>query len=67
MACLIQQRCKVVLGFEPDIVRPTTQTDGVTEELDYRIDRLAETGFQLKANRFEEIDNLLKFCEAEFH
>ncbi len=67
MACLIQQRCKVVLGFEPDIVRPTTQSDGVTDELDYRIDRLAETGFQLKADRSEEIDNLLRFCEAEFH
>jgi hypothetical protein len=67
MACLIQQRCKVLLGFEPDIVRPTPQSDDVTDELDYRIDRLTETGFQLKAGRSEEIDNLLKFCESEFN
>ena len=67
MACLIQQRCKVVLGFEPDIVRPAPQSGDVSDELDYRIDRISNTGFRLKADRNEEIDKLLKFCEAEFN
>ena len=67
MACLIQQRCKVVLGFEPDIVRPAPQSGDVSDELDYRIDKISNTGFRLKADRNEEIDKLLKFCEAEFN
>lgn len=66
MACLIQKRCKVLLGFEPDIIRPSPQPDETTDELDYRIDRLGKTGFQLKADKIEELDSLLEFCEAEF-
>lgn len=66
MACLVQSRCKVLLGFEPNIVRPSPQSGEVTNELDYRVDMLTKTGFQLDSDRAEEIDKLLKFCEAEF-
>jgi UDP-glucose 4-epimerase len=67
MACIIQQRCKVVLGFEPEIIRPAPKSVEVTDALDYRIDKLSKTGFQLKAGRNEEIDYLIKFCDAEFN
>jgi len=66
MACLIQSRCKALLGFEPDIIRPSPQSGELTNELDYRVDMLTKTGFQLDSGRAEEIDKLLKFCEAEF-
>ena len=66
MACLIQSRCKDLLGFEPDIIRPSPQSGELTNELDYRVDMLTKTGFQLDSDRAEEIDKLLKFCETEF-
>jgi UDP-glucose 4-epimerase len=67
MASIIQQRCKVVLGFEPEIISPAPQPDEATEVLDYHIDALSKAGFQLKADRNVEIDNLLKFCDTEFN
>jgi UDP-glucose 4-epimerase len=67
MACLIQKRCKLVLGFETEIIRPPRQAHDTSDEFDYRIDRLMSTGFQLEADRAEEIDNLLKFCKANFN
>jgi len=66
MACLIQKRCEVILGFEPKIIRPSPQSDTITDEFCYRIDMLTNSGFEPQADRIEEIDSLLKYCEAEF-
>jgi UDP-glucose 4-epimerase len=66
LAILIKQRCKVVLGFDPILTRIRPTLDDKTKELDYRIDRLIQSGFTLKSNREEEIDNLLVFCNSTF-
>ena len=66
VASLIQERCKALLGIESSITRPTPESKEVSDKLDYRIDRLIKTGFQLNSDRVAELDNLLKLCEAEF-
>lgn len=67
MALLIQQRCKQVLGFEPELHRPE---DGATEShpmLIYRADRLAAIGIDTNGDaNTAEIDNLLLFCHSTF-
>lgn len=67
MAQMIQQRCKQVLGFEPELHRPE---DGATESplmLNYRADRLAAIGIDTNGDaNMAEIDNLLRFCHSTF-
>lgn len=67
MAQLIQQRCKLVLGFEPKIQRPETDADERHRNLQYRPDRLAEIGINVGLDRNIEIDSLLAFCQASHH
>jgi UDP-glucose 4-epimerase len=64
IACLIQERCEVVLGFKPKLTRVKPQINETASKLDYRIDTLRLTGYEPSANRIEEIDQLLKFCKA---
>ena len=63
MACLIQERCEVVLGFKPKLTRVEPQINETASKLDYRIDTLRLTGYVPSAGRIEEIDQLLKFCK----
>lgn len=67
MAQMIQQRCKQVLGIEPELHRPE---DGATEShhmLIYRVDRLAAIDINTKDDaNIPEIDNLLRFCHSTF-
>ena len=66
MASLIAERCKYVLGFRPEIVRPGDARGHGSARLDYRIDKLLATGFELKSNRNEEVDMTLKMCHRFF-
>ncbi len=66
VACLVQERCTVALGFQPQLIRIPPQTGETVTELDYRFDALRQTGFQPSANKVEEIDRLLNFCKASF-
>ena len=67
VAELIAERCDITCGFKPPIKRPqeTTQLN-MPQPLDYRIDKLLDTGFILKSERNKEIDATLKFCLDHF-
>lgn len=66
MVELIQARCLSVLGFTPDIIRPELVDREVTLDLDFRIDRLLSSGFELSGNAEAEIDATLLFCREAF-
>jgi UDP-glucose 4-epimerase len=66
MACLVQERCTVKLGFQPKLTRILPQTGETVCNLDYRFDALRQTGFQPNTNKVEEIDQLLNFCKTSF-
>ena len=66
LAKLIAIRCEAVLGFKPEIERPEPKPDEKSLELDFRIDRLKETGFCLSGDVENEIDITLKFCHEAF-
>lgn len=65
MAQLVQQRCKLILGFEPKIQRPESGVDERHEKLEYRSDRLANIGVKVSLDHNIEIDSLLAFCQAQ--
>jgi UDP-glucose 4-epimerase len=62
LAELIAVRCELVLGFRPEIERPDSVLGESYPELNYKIDKLKETGFSLNGNIENEIDATLKFC-----
>ena len=66
MAELISSRCRKVLGFTPEIVKPEPKQNEPSEELNYCIDKLKATGFRLQGKIDEEIDQTLKFCVRAF-
>jgi UDP-glucose 4-epimerase len=65
VADLITQRCELLLGFRPAIVRPQSQ-GAAPAVLDYRIDRLRATGFEPACNMQGEIDSTLELCRNAF-
>jgi UDP-glucose 4-epimerase len=67
LAQLVQRRCKLVLGFEPDLLRPETGAGERIEKLVYQPDRLAKMGVSLDFDNTIEIDGLLVFCHASFN
>ncbi len=66
MACLVQERCTVKLGFQPKFTPVLPQKGETVCDLDYRSDALRQTGFQLNTDKVEEIDQLLDFCKTSF-
>lgn len=66
MAQLIQQRCKLVLGFEPGLLRPEAEAGERIDTLKYQQSRLAKIGINLNSDSEREIDSLLSFCQASF-
>ena len=64
MARLIQQRCKLVLGFEPVLQRPEVSEHNNQRTLIYRSERLAKMGVNLSLDKIAEIDRLLLFCHS---
>jgi UDP-glucose 4-epimerase len=63
---LIAKRCKVVLGYQPEIIRDTSNKNEKIEELNYSIDKIKSVGFKLKKNINNEIDETLMFCKKIF-
>ena len=66
IAKLVADRCAVLLGFRPTIERPAPIAGESAPKLDYRIDRLLATGFELRGDLTEEIDATLQLCVAAF-
>lgn len=63
---LIAKRCRAVLGYEPEILRPA-QTPGETASpLDFRIDKIKATGFVPAGSFADEIDATLRLCAESF-
>lgn len=61
LAELIASRSSKVLGISPAIQRPVGA--GITKShLEYKVEKINRTGFQLEGDISEEIDNTLKFC-----
>lgn len=67
MAQLVQQRCKHVLGFEPDLQRPEAAGDEPHEMLTYRSGKLERNGLNVGTDKNLEIDGLLEFCQESYH
>jgi UDP-glucose 4-epimerase len=67
MAQLIQQRCKLVLDFEPELQRPEASIIGKHEMLKFRADRLTKIGVNVHVDNNSEIDRLLAFCQASYN
>jgi len=65
-ACLVQERCAVVLGFPPRLTRVPPKIGEAAAELDFRIDVLRQSGFQPGVDRAREIDRLIEFCRTAF-
>lgn len=66
MAEMIASRCEALFGFKPDIIRPVPGKDETSLPLEYSINKLKATGFQLKQNIEQEIDSTLAFCAKAF-
>jgi len=69
VAKLIQERCKIILGFKPSLVIQTFDSDDNHEnsKLIYNIDKLLGLGIEINNNqKVKEIDNLLLFCDSNF-
>ena len=66
LAELIAGRCEAVLGFRPEIERPGSVPGESYPELNYKNDKLKETGFSLNGNIKNEIDATLGFCHKNF-
>ena len=56
-----------MLGYRPEIERPELVLSEDSPELNYRIDKLKETGFSLNGNINKEIDATLDFCHKKFN
>ncbi len=63
---LIAERTEKTLGFRPAIERPVAA--GITPQihLDFRIDKLKKTGFDLRGDMAGEIDATLRLCRDAF-
>jgi UDP-glucose 4-epimerase len=64
MARLIQDRCKLVLGYEPLLNRAVAKAGEDYASFTYNISALQSTGFQLASDQVSEIDGLLKIIKA---
>jgi UDP-glucose 4-epimerase len=58
----IAQRCQLTLRYLPNIERPAPLSDEQVDSLNYRSDKLKNTGFILQGNLDEEIDRTLLVC-----
>ena len=65
MANLIALRAEKQLGFQPLISKPMAKEE-TSENLEYNIDKITQTGFDLIDNFEQEIDDTLLFCKKHF-
>ncbi len=62
----IAARCEATLGYRPAIQRPPPAPGETAAALDYRIDKLKQTGFALHGGMDNEIDATLRLCKQAF-
>lgn len=55
----IAHRCKIVLGFDPEIIRPEPAAGETTQDLFFDMSKFKKTGFVLHGDIDKEIDNTL--------
>ena len=65
MAMIIQKRCKLILGFLPDL-EINNEDSVVVENFEYKTDKLKAIGFKAFTSYEKEIDDLLIFCKNNF-
>lgn len=65
-ATLIQQRCKLVLGFEPTLQRSSAPGEEQGRALVYLTRKLVQMGMEVKSDDVAELDRLLTFCHVAF-
>ncbi|MCG3110378.1 MAG: SDR family oxidoreductase [Candidatus Manganitrophus sp. SB1] len=58
----IAARCKIILGFHPEIVRPEPAVGEPVRALRYDCEKLQRTGFYLKGIVEQELDDTLVLC-----
>lgn len=66
MAKLIVERCYEIFGFTPEIVVPDPLPHEASNDLQYVIEKMKSTGFDLEGNMKDEIDSTLLFCQKVF-
>lgn len=66
MSLLIQERCKEILGYTPELERVPPAPNEHSEEFEYSTDKLLSTGFEYSDVFTSEIDQLLNFCNLHF-
>lgn len=66
MAQLVQQRCSLILGFEPELLRSERAFNEKHEMLTFRTGRLDQIGLSVGLDNRAEIDSLLAFCRASY-
>jgi UDP-glucose 4-epimerase len=62
----IAARCEVTLGSRPEIRLPRSEVNETGLTLDYRVDKLKQTGFEMHGDMNAEIDATLRFCKEAF-
>lgn len=64
MAQLVQERASKITGKKIPLVIPTANEKELTQDnyLDFQINKLRNTGFNLSGNMLEEIDATLRYC-----
>ncbi len=64
VAAAVQERCRLALGFAPEIesLQPSSQSASPT--LDFRSDALSQAGIEIPRRQVEEIDRLLEYYRA---
>lgn len=67
MAKLIQDRCNVILGYQPPLEYPKPDAAEKEIKLKYQTHALERINFNLNNDVNSEIDNLLLFCRDNFH
>jgi UDP-glucose 4-epimerase len=66
IAQLVQSRCQSVLGFRPELVRPSNTMSVVKAPLNFQTTVLDSLGYKRTESLSAEIDKLLLFCSLEF-
>lgn len=66
MAKLVQSRCKVILGYTPDLLIKGKNSKEEILHLDFKINKLKNLGYFHKHTIIEELDSLLMYCHKNF-
>jgi len=66
MATLIQKRCTEVFGTNPKIVYLSNESNQITPDLDFVSLHSSFFSKEMKNQRNDEIDSLIKFCDESF-